>query len=49
MAARILDGKALAGAIEGTLRDEVAAFTSASGRAPRLAVVLVGDVAASAS
>lgn len=49
MPARILDGKALAATIEESLRDEVAAFTAASGRPPRLVVVLVGDLAASAS
>jgi len=49
MTAALLDGKKLAATIEGSLRDEVAAFTSASGRAPRLVVVLVGDMAASAS
>jgi len=49
MKARILDGKALAGRIEEGLRDEVATFSSMVGRAPRLLVVLVGDMAASAS
>ncbi|MFM7519660.1 MAG: bifunctional 5,10-methylenetetrahydrofolate dehydrogenase/5,10-methenyltetrahydrofolate cyclohydrolase [Planctomycetota bacterium] len=49
MPARILDGKALAGAIEESLSDEVAAFITAAGRAPRLVVVLVGEIAASAS
>ena len=49
MTARILDGKALAATIEGSLRDEVEAFATASGRAPRLVVVLVGDLPASAS
>jgi methylenetetrahydrofolate dehydrogenase (NADP+)/methenyltetrahydrofolate cyclohydrolase len=49
MPARILDGKALANAIEESLCDEVAAFTTAAGRAARLVVVLVGEIAASAS
>jgi len=49
MTARILDGKALAGRIEEGLRDEVRTFSSMVGRAPRLLVVLVGDMAASAS
>ncbi|MFZ4732953.1 MAG: bifunctional 5,10-methylenetetrahydrofolate dehydrogenase/5,10-methenyltetrahydrofolate cyclohydrolase [Pirellulales bacterium] len=49
MTATLLDGKALAATIEASLRDEVEAFTTASGRPPRLVVVLVGDVAASAS
>ena len=49
MTARILDGKALAGRIEESLRDEVRTFASMVGRAPRLVVVLVGDMAASAS
>ena len=49
MTARILDGKALAGRIEEGLRDEVHTFTRIVGRPPRLLVVLVGDMAASAS
>ena len=49
MTATLLDGKALAATIEASLRDEVDAVTTASGRPPRLVVVLVGDVAASAS
>jgi methylenetetrahydrofolate dehydrogenase (NADP+)/methenyltetrahydrofolate cyclohydrolase len=47
--ARILDGKALAGRIETSLRQEVETFASMFGRKPRLVVVLVGDMAASAS
>jgi len=49
MSATILDGKALAGRIEESIRAEAATFTRVVGRAPRLVVVLVGDVAASAS
>ena len=49
MTARILDGKALAGRIEDSLRDEVRTFSRVEGRAPRLVVVLVGEMAASAS
>ena len=49
MSAKILDGKALAGRIEESIRAEAETFTRAAGRAPRLVVVLVGDVAASAS
>lgn len=49
MTARLLDGKALAGRIEESLRAEVATFAEMFGRRPRLVVVLVGDVAASAS
>jgi len=49
MSATILDGKALAGRIEESIRAEAETFTRAAGRAPRLVVVLVGDVAASAS
>jgi methylenetetrahydrofolate dehydrogenase (NADP+)/methenyltetrahydrofolate cyclohydrolase len=49
MTARILDGKALAGRIEDSLRGEVETFAEMFGRRPRLVVVLVGDLAASAS
>jgi methylenetetrahydrofolate dehydrogenase (NADP+)/methenyltetrahydrofolate cyclohydrolase len=49
MTARILDGRALAGRIETSLRSEVETFTGMFGRRPRLVVVLVGDMAASAS
>ena len=49
MTARTLDGKALAGRIEDALRDEVATFSRMAGRVPRLVVVLVGEMAASAS
>ena len=49
MTARILDGRALATTIEGSLRDEVTTFVGMFKRRPRLVVVLVGDLAASAS
>lgn len=49
MTARTLDGKALAGRIEESLRDEVTTFSRMAGRVPRLVVVLVGEMAASAS
>ena len=49
MTARLLDGKALAGRIEEALRGEAATFATMFHRRPRLVVVLVGDVAASAS
>jgi methylenetetrahydrofolate dehydrogenase (NADP+)/methenyltetrahydrofolate cyclohydrolase len=49
MTARVLDGKALAGRIEDSLRGEVETFVDMVGRRPRLVVVLVGDLAASAS
>jgi methylenetetrahydrofolate dehydrogenase (NADP+)/methenyltetrahydrofolate cyclohydrolase len=49
MTARILNGRELAGRIERELAAEVAAFHAALGRVPRLAVVLVGEMAASAS
>jgi methylenetetrahydrofolate dehydrogenase (NADP+)/methenyltetrahydrofolate cyclohydrolase len=49
MTARLLDGKALAGRIEESLRGEAATFVAMFRRRPRLVVVLVGDVAASAS
>jgi len=46
--ARALDGKALAGEIEARLAHEVAQMRAAHGRPPGLAVLLVGDDAASA-
>jgi methylenetetrahydrofolate dehydrogenase (NADP+)/methenyltetrahydrofolate cyclohydrolase len=49
MTARILDGRALATKIEESLRDEVTTFVGMFKRRPRLVVVLVGDLAASAS
>ena len=49
MTARLLDGRALAAKIEDSLRDEVATFVDMVKRRPRLVVVLVGDLAASAS
>jgi methylenetetrahydrofolate dehydrogenase (NADP+)/methenyltetrahydrofolate cyclohydrolase len=49
MAATILDGRALATRIEDQLRDEVKTFAAMFRSRPRLVVVLVGDVAASAS
>ena len=49
MTAQRLDGRALAKKIESELIPKVAALTSRIGRPPRLVVVLVGNVAASAS
>ena len=49
MTAQILDGRALASRIEATLREEVATFADVLRRRPRLVVLLVGDLAASAS
>jgi len=49
MTARRLDGRELAGRIEAELAGRVADFNRTAGRPPRLVVVLVGDVAASAS
>lgn len=49
MTAEILDGRALATRIEDSLRAEVDTFVTMFGRRPRLVVLLVGDVAASAS
>jgi methylenetetrahydrofolate dehydrogenase (NADP+)/methenyltetrahydrofolate cyclohydrolase len=49
MTAVILDGRALAARIESSLADEVRTFNDMFKRRPRLVVVLVGDVAASAS
>ena len=49
MTALLLDGRALAGKIEDSLRAEVETFADMFRRRPRLVVVLVGDMAASAS
>jgi methylenetetrahydrofolate dehydrogenase (NADP+)/methenyltetrahydrofolate cyclohydrolase len=48
MSATIIDGKAFALALRERVATEVARFTAAAGRKPGLAVVLVGDDAASA-
>ena len=48
MTARVIDGKAAALALRQTIATEVARFHQATGRAPGLAVVLVGDDPASA-
>jgi methylenetetrahydrofolate dehydrogenase (NADP+)/methenyltetrahydrofolate cyclohydrolase len=45
----LLDGRALAARIEGSLRSEVDTFVTMFHRRPRLVVVLVGDLAASGS
>ena len=47
MTARVIDGKAAALALRAAVRDEVVGFRAAVGRAPGLAVVLVGDDPAS--
>ncbi len=47
MKAQILDGKALASRLRSTLADDVTALTEKHGRAPGLAVILVGDDPAS--
>jgi methylenetetrahydrofolate dehydrogenase (NADP+) / methenyltetrahydrofolate cyclohydrolase len=47
MSARLLDGAALAATLRDELRPRVAAFTSAQGRPPGLALVLIGDDPAS--
>jgi methylenetetrahydrofolate dehydrogenase (NADP+)/methenyltetrahydrofolate cyclohydrolase len=49
MTAELLDGRGLAGRIEESLRAEAATFSGVFRRRPRLVVVLVGDMAASAS
>ena len=49
MTAQLLDGRALAGRIEESLRAEVETFAGMFRRRPRLVVVLVGDMAASGS
>jgi methylenetetrahydrofolate dehydrogenase (NADP+) / methenyltetrahydrofolate cyclohydrolase len=43
MAARIIDGTAIAAEIRGEAASRVAAFTKRAGRKPALAIVLVGD------
>jgi methylenetetrahydrofolate dehydrogenase (NADP+)/methenyltetrahydrofolate cyclohydrolase len=48
MAARVLDGSAVANAIRAELAPSVAAFTARAGRPPGLGIVLVGDDPASA-
>ena len=47
MSARVLDGQALARAMQEEIRDEVAAFTAQHGRPPGLGIVPVGDNPAS--
>jgi methylenetetrahydrofolate dehydrogenase (NADP+) / methenyltetrahydrofolate cyclohydrolase len=47
MAARLIDGKAVAAAVRERVRDEVAALVAEGGRAPGLATVLVGEDPAS--
>ena len=49
MTATVLDGRALAARIEGSLRSEVDTCVTMFHRRPRLVVVLVGDLAASGS
>ncbi len=47
MTARILDGKAIAARLRGEIADEVSELARRHGRAPGLAVILVGEDAAS--
>lgn len=47
MAARVIDGKAVAAAVRERVRVDVAAYEQETGRVPGLATVLVGDDAAS--
>ena len=47
MTGRVIDGKAFAAGLRARVADGVAAFRAETGRAPGLAVVLVGDDAAS--
>ena len=47
MAARIIDGKAVAAAVRERVRGEVAAYEAEAGRVPTLATVIVGDDPAS--
>ncbi|MCW2990644.1 MAG: folD [Solirubrobacterales bacterium] len=48
MAARVIDGKAVAARVRAEVAAEVAAFSSEHGRVPGLATILVGDDPASA-
>jgi methylenetetrahydrofolate dehydrogenase (NADP+) / methenyltetrahydrofolate cyclohydrolase len=47
MAARVIDGKAVAGAVKERIKVDLAAYEEASGRTPGLATVLVGEDPAS--
>jgi methylenetetrahydrofolate dehydrogenase (NADP+)/methenyltetrahydrofolate cyclohydrolase len=47
VAARVIDGKAVAAAVRERVRGEVAAFAAEAGRPPGLATILVGDDPAS--
>jgi len=47
LAARIIDGKAVGAAVRERVAGEAAAFAAATGRAPTLATVLVGEDPAS--
>jgi methylenetetrahydrofolate dehydrogenase (NADP+)/methenyltetrahydrofolate cyclohydrolase len=47
VAARVIDGKAVAAAVRERVRGEVAAFEAETGRAPSLVTVIVGDDPAS--
>lgn len=47
MAARVIDGKAVAASVRERVRGEVAAYVAESGRVPTLATVIVGDDPAS--
>jgi len=48
MAARLIDGRALAGTVKGAVRAQIGALAARGGRRPGLAVVRVGDDPASA-
>jgi methylenetetrahydrofolate dehydrogenase (NADP+)/methenyltetrahydrofolate cyclohydrolase len=48
MSAKIIDGKAVAASVRAQVAQDVAAFTTETGRAPGLATVLVGEDPASA-
>ncbi len=47
MAARVIDGKAVAAAVRGQVATEVASFAAERGRTPQLTTVIVGDDPAS--
>jgi methylenetetrahydrofolate dehydrogenase (NADP+)/methenyltetrahydrofolate cyclohydrolase len=48
MAARLIDGRALAGTVKGAVRAQIGALAARGGRRPGLAVIRVGDDPASA-
>ena len=45
---KVIDGKAIAAAIRGKLKEQIAYFSMTVGRKPKLAVIMVGEDPASA-